>query len=312
MSAATAAIQKWAREQALPPPQKSLLDCLAGMANDAGECWALIKTLAKRMGVEARALRYRLAALAKQRLITVQGRPGRSNVFRLNLGVSVHERQSEMEPVNDRLIRQRKAARTPGQLEFFAEDEIGGCQRPVHRTAALAEQIGEPIVALGTVEPRPAHDSAPPPVQEIAPHPCNTLQPELPEAESLKDSSLRSEHQPALVQAAKVNNHILWKEGVTILWSLCALGETAARRVLGKLLREMHGDTPGLMELLRRAEREHPIAAVDWLMGAAKRGNRGGSRAPQWLAGHDKIEAALASGREFNSFAEMLGVEEAA
>jgi hypothetical protein len=259
---------KQVRDLPIARRHRPLLTLLADYQNEAtGLCYPRLATMATRLEVSPRHVRRMLGELEQQGIVRRDTRPGRSNIYHLNLtgqpaAPAPRRRRRRADP--RQLVLQLPEPPAPPAVPAveavcpMSDSPTAGKPEPVCPVSDCPT-AGKPAEICGQGGPG------------SPPHPGLQSPPEPSKSNHLKDSSLRSERQkPALADEGKVNNHQLWKEGVTILWSLAALGETAARRVIGRLLRDMRGDTPAVLTLLRQAETEHPIAPIDWLIGAAR------------------------------------------
>lgn len=63
---------------------------------------------------------------------------------------------------------------------------------------------------------------------------------------------------------------VLWQHGVPILALLTGKSPDACRRMLGKLLREVHDDCPRLMHVLQQAREARPVDPLAWITSAVR------------------------------------------
>jgi DNA-binding transcriptional ArsR family regulator len=156
------AATKWARAQPIAPRIRLLLYELADMVNDlTAECYPKVATLARKLGVEVRAVQYQLASLEKLGVLTRIFRRGRSTLYRLNLGGTAEPQK--------RRVRGRRIA-DPAQFEFAfptlveaAQDspESGttlhhqGCKNKQPEPASLVQPVEDSPSLRSVRDPRP-------------------------------------------------------------------------------------------------------------------------------------------------------------
>ena len=78
----------------LPMTEKMVLLCLADFANDRGECWPAVDTIAAKCSCSDRTVQKAIKSLMASGVVTVKDEPGRSHNF------TIHPRRISTPGVN--------------------------------------------------------------------------------------------------------------------------------------------------------------------------------------------------------------------
>jgi hypothetical protein len=145
----------WAWEQKLPPSSKLILMAIADAADEEGDCWPKVKTIAKKCGVSDRTVQRVLKEFISDNLISVtprfsQDRRQVSNNYRLNPQNNYPDNLSPSRRTRTRMGEADVAPGVPSKCQGVGDVVVSDLEPP-HEPPKESTTESKPILALPTL-----------------------------------------------------------------------------------------------------------------------------------------------------------------